>query len=728
MDGTRGGEDTGPAGGVAAGAVALAALGSPAGPTDTDERLLPGGDEAGTAPGDRPFRPDVEGLRAVAVVLVVLFHAGVRQLGGGYVGVDVFFVISGFVITGVLLRERASTGRTSILAFYGRRSRRIIPVASLVIIVTVVLAYVLLGVVGDRTAIDGFWATIFLANFHFASIGTNYLTALQAPSPLQNFWTLSVEEQFYLVYPTLFLLLARLRRGASFRVRLVAGLLVVIAASFLLSVTQTATNPGVAYFSPFTRAWELAVGALVAAGAPWLLRLPVRLAAVLTWVGLAAIAVAAVRFDSLTPYPGAAAALPVVGAALVIAGGTAVPRRGAEALLRLWPFGRLGRLSYSLYLWHWPILVLAAESTGATTLPVGKSLLWVLVALGLSIVTYGLIENPIRHAGVFRRNRYLSLVMGAGLIAVTLLVVFAELHVHHGSLSGEPVSASVGKVTATEAAVERLVAEAPRIHTLPATLDPPLGVSVPGYPWGSRCWADPPDTSVPPCLFGDPHGSRTMVVTGDSHAQMWFYTIDAIARRAHWRLWYLAKSSCPVGLLPYTGHPTDYALGGEYGACDRWHRFVIARIDRIDPDLVITTDEERQSPDNGPFYSDARWRDGLEAFFRAVHAPKAQFVVIGNIPMLPQTGPDCIARHTDDVQACSATVAESSTPYHEAEADAVAAVGGRYIDPTPWLCSTVCTAVIGNFAVYFDHFHLMGPYALHLEGVLAQALDLSASH
>ena len=148
---------------------------------------LPLGDEAGTAPQDRRFRPDVEGLRAVAILLVVLYHAGVAQLSGGYVGVDVFFVISGFVITGVLLRERASTGRTSILSFYGRRCRRIIPAASVVIVVTVVLSYVFLGIVGgNQTATDGIWATVFLANFHFASTGTNYLTEFQPPLPYRT--------------------------------------------------------------------------------------------------------------------------------------------------------------------------------------------------------------------------------------------------------------------------------------------------------------------------------------------------------------------------------------------------------------------------------------------------------------------------------------------------------------------------------------------------------------
>ena len=221
-----------------------------------ETRLLTSGNEAGTAPGDRRFRPDVEGLRAVAVVLVVLYHAGLKGLTGGYVGVDVFFVISGFVITGVLLREQAATKGVSIIGFYGRRSRRIIPAATLVIIVTVALTYFFLGVVyGNQTATDARWTAVFLANFHFSSVGTNYLAAQQPPSPLQNFWSLAVEEQFYLVYPTLVLLISAVRTRVSLQARLAVSLTAVIAVSFALSVVQTGSNPTVAYFSPLTRAW-----------------------------------------------------------------------------------------------------------------------------------------------------------------------------------------------------------------------------------------------------------------------------------------------------------------------------------------------------------------------------------------------------------------------------------------------------------------------------------------
>ncbi len=270
----------------------------------------------------------------MAVILVVLYHAGVPRLTGGFVGVDVFFVISGFVITGLLLRERISSHRTSVLDFYARRVRRILPAATLVILIAVVFSYVLLGFIsGNAVANDGRWAAVFLSNFHFQAVGTNYFTASRPPSPLQNFWSLSVEEQFYVVYPTLFLVIAKMRGRWSFEARMAFSLCGVIVASYWLSVTQTVSQPIAAYFSPLTRAWELALGALVAVASTWLRRIPAKGAALLTWTGLAAILVAAFDFGAQTTYPGSLVAVPVVGAALVIAGGLAVPRAGAEWLL-----------------------------------------------------------------------------------------------------------------------------------------------------------------------------------------------------------------------------------------------------------------------------------------------------------------------------------------------------------------------------------------------------------
>jgi peptidoglycan/LPS O-acetylase OafA/YrhL len=399
---------------------------------DAADRFLSSGDEAGSAPGDRKFRPDVEGLRAVAVALVVLFHAGVPRVTGGYVGVDVFFVISGFVITGVLLRERSGSGRNSILAFYGRRARRIIPAATLTIIVTVWASYHWLGfIMGGNVAEDGRAAATFWVNFHFIASGTNYLASQLPPSPLQNFWSLSVEEQFYVVYPALFIGVAALaiRRRADYRNLISVVLGAVIIASFWWSVVQTSANATAAFFSPFTRAWELALGALVAINGRHLARVPHQLWAVVSWIGLGGILVSAFLLTSATPYPGSAAAFPVVSTAAVIAGGTTGFKSGAELVLRLPPFQWLGKISYSLYLWHWPLLIIPMEFAGRP-LSLKDNMGWVAVALVISVVTFFCLENPIRHSGRLRRSWRLSIGLGVVLICTTVAITSFEIASH----------------------------------------------------------------------------------------------------------------------------------------------------------------------------------------------------------------------------------------------------------------------------------------------------------
>jgi len=378
-------------------------------------------DEAGTPPSDRPFRPDIQGLRALAVCLVVLFHAGASGISGGFVGVDVFFVISGFVITGLLLRESEATGHTSLVAFYGRRIRRILPAASLVIVVTVALAAIFLGLLErNQTAIAGIWASLFLANFHFIVSGTNYLASQQLPSPLQNFWSLAVEEQFYAVYPVTFLALSAWTSRKTFRTRLIVFLGIVIVASFAYSVTITSSDPSEAFFSPLTRAWELALGAMIATAAVYLSRIPTAIAGAMTWIGLGGIITASVVFTSATPYPGWAVALPVIGTGLVIAGGTARPSWGAERALGIRPVQYIGLISYSLYLWHWPILVIAAEHEGAGSLPFVQNIPWVILSVVLAVATYRLLENPIRHSRFFSARLPLTLALGAVLVVSSL--------------------------------------------------------------------------------------------------------------------------------------------------------------------------------------------------------------------------------------------------------------------------------------------------------------------
>ncbi len=408
-------------------------------------RLQASGDEAGTAPEDRQFRPDVQGLRAIAVTLVLLFHANVPGMGGGYVGVDVFFVISGFVITGVLLRERTSTAKTSIPRFYARRVRRILPAATLVIVVAVVASYVVLGPLnGNQTAGDARWASFFLINVHFASTGTNYLASQLPPSVLQNYWSLAVEEQFYLVYPTIFLVVAALSLRMSLRRRLAVVLGAAMVVSFAISVVQTSSNQTAAYFSTVPRVWELAIGGLVAVSTTRMRRLPPPIAAALSWGGLALIIVAAVSFSSSTVYPGSAVALPVLGAALVIAGGVAKPSYGAELVLGLRPCLWVGLISYSLYLWHWPVLTIAAEHSASGTLSIPDALGWELASVVLAVLTYRLLENPIRHNRSLVSRRWASLALGGCLIVSSFAVATIELHAHPSQALATPNFAGLG--------------------------------------------------------------------------------------------------------------------------------------------------------------------------------------------------------------------------------------------------------------------------------------------
>jgi peptidoglycan/LPS O-acetylase OafA/YrhL len=390
------------------------------------QRYLPSGDEAGTAPEDRAFRPDVEGLRAVAILLVVLVHAGVPHMQGGTVGVDAFFVISGFVITGLLLREQLATGGISFLHFYARRARRILPMAILVIVVAVITIE-LIARHGDAVsaASDGRWSALFLGNLHFTTVDPNVLVPRQ--SPFGQYWSLADEEQFYLVYPAFFFLLMALPGRWSLTRRLALGLSGVAVASFAASVTTSGVGQLGAYYSPFTRAWELAVGSLVALGTPYLKAIPIAVAAAMTWVGLLGLVVSADIVTVRTPYPGYAAALPVVAVALIISGGTVAPPWGAEVLLGSPPFRWIGRWSYSWYLWHLAIIVIAAEYGHELygSLSVTLRLVLAVLALVVAALSYFAIENPIRHSKRIAQSPLATLVGSALLVGTCVALTFA---------------------------------------------------------------------------------------------------------------------------------------------------------------------------------------------------------------------------------------------------------------------------------------------------------------
>jgi peptidoglycan/LPS O-acetylase OafA/YrhL len=325
-----------------------------------------------------------------------------------------------------LLREHERVGHVSLPEFYARRVRRILPASTLVLVSTVAVTLLVLGTNrAIRVAIDGQWAALFTANIRLIQQETNYLSAQLPPSPLQHYWSLAVEEQFYLVWPSLFWLVIAITHGQRPRTFLAGVVAGIIAASLAWSVWQTDRDGTVAYFSPLTRAWELAAGALLAVAVPVVLRLPLRLGVACSIAGLVAIATAGLLFDRNTPIPGYAVALPVGGAFLAVAGGTIAPTRGLEPLLASRPLQWLGKRSYAWYLWHWPVLAIAAGRIGHP-LTVPENLGLCMIALGVAAMSFSLVEHPIhRSRRLMTRTPWLSVALGAVLVAGSFTMLSA---------------------------------------------------------------------------------------------------------------------------------------------------------------------------------------------------------------------------------------------------------------------------------------------------------------
>ncbi|MGA7054572.1 MAG: acyltransferase, partial [Mycobacterium sp.] len=384
----------------------------------------------------KEFRPDIEGLRAVAVLAVVLFHADMPGLGGGFVGVDVFFVISGFLITGLLWREVSTAGSVGLRRFYGARARRLLPASAMVGVITMIASAVLLPLLQARNVmIDGIASALYVSNYWFISEGVHYFGGHLPPSPFQHYWSLGVEEQFYLVWPPMIIgttwLIRRARRRAksdvpsSERPYLVV-LALVATVSFALSLVITYVMPAVAFFSLPTRAWQLALGGLVALTAGQWHRLPPLAAAITGWAGLALILLACTWLSATTLYPGTAALLPTLGAVLVIGAGCAAPSQGCGRALAVSPMQAIGRISYSWYLWHWPVLVLTPVLLGHPLGLAGR-LAAALASGGLAVLTLRFIENPLRFADRVRRSALASLALGGAATALAVGVGVALL-------------------------------------------------------------------------------------------------------------------------------------------------------------------------------------------------------------------------------------------------------------------------------------------------------------
>jgi peptidoglycan/LPS O-acetylase OafA/YrhL len=709
------------------------------------------------------FRPDIEGLRAVAVVAVVLFHAEVPGVGGGFVGVDVFFVISGFLITGLLWREASSTGTVRLRRFYGARARRLLPASATVGVVTVIASAVLLPPLATPGVIyDGIASALYVSNYWFIAQQVDYFAGYLA-SPFQHYWSLGVEEQFYLVWPALIIgtawlirLAGRARRrttkaeAASSQRPYRVVLALVAAVSFALSLAITYVASFVAFFSLPTRAWQLAVGGLVALTANQWRRLPSRAAAVVGWTGLGVILLACTRLSSTTLYPGIAALLPVLGAALVIGAGCAAPAQGCGRLLAVSPMRAIGRISYSWYLWHWPVLVLTPALLGH---PLGlpARLAAALVSGGLAVLTLRFVENPLRFAARLRRSALGSLAVGGAATAVAVcvgvvLLQWVPVPVGRGppatpltvtaapSPAGSAMDDYNAAVQYAVAQVQAAVAASVELQAVPSNLDPRLADASAEYraQFLGGCLRNLFQAGLQPeCAGGDTASTTMVALVGDSHATMWAPAFQQVAEQRHWRLETLGKGGC----VPMNLHITDPFRDLVFTKmCEQWRAQIIARLRAEHPRLVVVSMYRGYGFDAGytPGFRayDPVWIDGLTRLVQQLRSIGAQVLVLGATPAPRASVPVCLSGHLDDARACSPSrSAAVNEPGIAAESAATQAGGGLYADLTELFCTADrCPVIVGNTLVYFDGLHVTAEYSRLLAPVIGALADRALAH
>jgi peptidoglycan/LPS O-acetylase OafA/YrhL len=697
------------------------------------------------------FRADVQGLRALAVLTVIAAHAGVPFLPGGYVGVDVFFVVSGFLISQLLFRE-VELGGVSIGNFYARRARRILPAATVVTLATVIASLVWLSVVDALEVVtDALWATFFAANLRFSAVGTDYFAQEQAPSPLQHYWSLAVEEQFYLFWPLILIgcvwLTRRRRRGTGGGGRPLPRLAIFWAltglglASFAYGVVLASTNPVAAYFSTPARAWEFAVGAvtaLVARRVAGRLDPDQRGAAAAT--GLLAIAFACLFYGEGTATPLWAAAVPVVGTALVLLAGAAgqpsqlLPLR----LLSVRPMQRIGDWSYSLYLWHLPLLVIPEiRAGGQPGAPV--RVLMVALAFVLAWLTYRFVETPFRRPMRWPRRRALALYPAtAGLVVASCVAASTYGHWKVGEFGDRPAItlSNSGVAEAAEpvaeepitALVQASVAAARNGMAIPSDLTPDLLSLRDDVPGVGDC--DYGEDVRLLCPRGDTGADRTIVVFGNSHARMWIPAFERIAEREGYLAYYLVKPNCAASLVEVG----DQRAGFEpWTACTEFREWALDRVAELEPDLVAVS----SSPPNRVVYDDGTAvhrgrpeydelvRAGYQELFSRLERTADRTVLIRDVPRHEGDPGPCLTTDSPDLGDCLSTPDPALEAYSDLPVEVARQAGIEWIDPTKWVCwRDRCPAVIGDLLPYRDRGHLSAAYAGTLADELGSELGM----
>ncbi len=713
------------------------------------------------------MRRDIEGLRAIAVGVVVLYHAHFLGLRGGFVGVDVFFVVSGFLITSLLLREHSASGRISLARFYGRRVRRLLPASCLVIVGTVVAGNIWLEPLRLRDlGADAVASGGFVANVVFAQRGTDYLQSALPPSALQHYWSLAVEEQFYVVWPALLALL--LWKGARSTARAAIGISMLSVASFIVCIWQTSASQPWAFFGLHARAWELGAGALLAIAWPRIVAVSPRVRGLVGWVGMAAIVAACFAISEAMAFPGVLALVPVLGTVLVLSAGDDATR-GPVMILRNPVMQWIGARSYSIYLWHWPALIIG-ESALDGPLSVTERIVLVAGSVVAADLSFRFVENPIRHSRPLATRNNLTLAVGAGLVVVSIgaglvlrnksvdlstdvvatvpTFLTSTTSVSSTTLSVTSPDTSPGTTafdaTTTPAPVETTttvpagppppvvspteplaaVIDAVETAGVPKNLTPSLAEATGDKPiiYDDGCHLDAGSTEPGECAFGDTTSSFTVALFGDSHAAQWFNALDAIAKQRGWRLLSLTKLGCtPIEEITYNS-----TVGATYPQCKPWRANVKKRLAAEKAAVVFISYSNRlqQVGVRQPF-PDQVWLDGFKELIPELRSLGSEPVLITDTPYPGRDVPICLSENVSSVRNC-AFARDKGIRQSRLDTNIAAAVdnGAQVLDVTNWMCTDkVCPVIVGNLLVYRDTNHITTKYAEWLAPLIDAAVS-----
>lgn len=690
------------------------------------------------------FRPDIQGLRAIAVLLVLLYHAEVGLFPGGYIGVDIFFVISGFLITGHLIRTAEKHQKINLKDFYARRVRRILPAATVVLIVSAIASLVFLPInrwdnIGSEIVASSFY----LVNWLFAR-NTDYLNSFSAPSPLQHYWTLALEEQFYIIWPLLIVaLLFGLRRSKSgkaienFQIRrfIQIGALLITLPSLAFSVYVSNLYPSIAYFITPTRIWELGIGALVAAYSIRLEKVHRSIGLLLGVLGLVSILFASLFFNSITVFPGYAALLPTLGAAAVIVGGMSNrTESGVGIFLKTTPMLWIGNLSYSLYLWHWPIIVIATYWLGGSITPLQG---WILIAISFvpAWLSFKFVENPVRDWDPIKNNSSSALKFGASLMLVSALAGAFVLTMQT-QLRTNPERPNFISYSNKFLAEENQVNTKKRYGAQALFENPDSAINTssienvfpsisdalmdrPNY-YLNGCESMPLEANDGSCIFGNPSSDYEVVLVGDSHAGQWAPAIEQIATENNWKLQIITKNSCPfIGTATIRNNQFD-------SSCYQWNQEVMDYLigeNRPSHVIVSSSTYEPASVDDSTIRN-GEISQGYSLFWSQLIDANIDVTAILDIPRPEIDYPECVARYSTNLARCEMS-AESALDASGAREQQEAAkyLNIPVIQMTEKICPDgTCRPIIGDVLVFRDGSHLTATYAESLTLDLAKAL------